>query len=385
MSADNQHESIMLGPSTSFCHKTREEVKEEEDDKVGEEPNESLSEEKVEQTPLRTLGQRIYDHRGIIIASFSTFLFAFQTNLVRFIENDIHMMEVSFYRFLCQLIMVTPFMLYKKIPLQPESRKVFFLHITRGIFGTLASNAFFYSILYIPIGDAAAIVMGQLVFVGIFARLFIKEAFGILDAFLVLVSIAGVVLISQPPFLFGGKDETNSNREFLGAMLALFASVSFAAGNVVTSYLGKMKVDPSAILLYYALVGTVGTGLFNSVVGRWSTPPYGNTRWFIISIGVIHCLAQYFLTYSFSIENTVLVSIMMTNESIYSYILEFALFGVKPELTSLLGGGVLLTASVLASLKKIWISRRGAQNDPSSSDLHDSLDYTNLEQNNHVS
>lgn len=119
-----------------------------------------------------------------------------------------------------------------------------------------------------------------------------------------------------------------------------------------------MNVNPAAIVWYYAVLGSVGTGLFTTIIGAWSMPPCGNARLTLISMDIIHCLAQYFLTYSYSIENTVLVSIMLTNESIYSYLLEFALFGVRPDMVALIGGGVLLISSILASLKKVWLARR---------------------------
>lgn len=171
---------------------------------VGGEEEDNLS------SPWRSLYHLFYNHRGIFLASFSTFLFAFQTVLLRYVEDDLHVMEVSFSRYVFQAIIVTPAMLHSNVSFRPESRKVLLLHLMRGLFGMLAYNAFFYSIIFTRIGDAAAIVMSQLVFVGIFARIFMKEPCGVYDGFLVLMSLAGIVLIAQPPFLFRGATPTGT-------------------------------------------------------------------------------------------------------------------------------------------------------------------------------
>jgi drug/metabolite transporter (DMT)-like permease len=59
-----------------------------------------------------------------------------------------------------------------------------------------------------PLGDSSVICNSYPVFVSILASLFLGEPFGgIFMFFATMVTLGGVVIVSRPPFMFGG--ETN--------------------------------------------------------------------------------------------------------------------------------------------------------------------------------
>ncbi|KAJ8038251.1 Solute carrier family 35 member G1 [Holothuria leucospilota] len=305
-----------------------------------------------------SFSQKLYNHRGVPLTVLSTFFFALQNVLIRYVEDEVHIMEISFVRYFFLGPLLIPFMVHNSITVIPTSRKYFLLLFLRGVFGMVAFNFFLFAMLYMRLGDATAIMMACPVFIGIFAKIFLKETFGIVDFSLVAFSICGLVLISQPPFLFGDENGSTSGASFFGAMLAFASCISFAIGNVTMSYLGKTQVSSTVILFYYSFVASCGTAVITTFFGGWSIPPCGKARFILIAIGIIHCIAQYLLTYSYSIEYAVIVGIVQTNEIIFAYVLEFFIVAVYPDTITLLGVAMVILASVLASLRKFWVSKQ---------------------------
>jgi len=73
----------------------------------------------------------------------------------------------------------------------------------RSFFGCTAATLQYYSLKYIPLGDSSVICNSYPVFVSILARVFLGEPFGIYTCLSTVVTLLGVVIVTQPPFLTG--------------------------------------------------------------------------------------------------------------------------------------------------------------------------------------
>ncbi|XP_071821987.1 solute carrier family 35 member G1-like isoform X2 [Apostichopus japonicus] len=306
-----------------------------------------------------TLRTRIYRHRGVLFVLIASLLSSFHYIIVKVVKDDVHAMEVSFLRFFLQLALPVPLMTYRGISPRPESPKVLLLLVSRSLLGMVALISFFYALYLTRAGDATAILYGSPVLVGVFGRVFLKEAFGIIDGLLVGVVIGGVLLISQPPFLFGGgEDGGDVSDQFVGAMFSFLACVCISITTVTISKLGQLRVSSIKIVLYYATIASLGTALLATAIDAWSIPKCGWVRIALVGMGILNCLAQILITYSLSLEKSVFVAIQRTNEVWFVYLLEFFIFGVSPNLWAFLGVILVLSASITASLKKMWISKK---------------------------
>lgn len=251
-----------------------------------------------------SLWREIYNRRGIFLSLVSAFFFTLQNVLTRFIHPDVTVIEISFFYVVIQSIFVVPIMTYKNIsPNVKSDTKLLALLSLRGVFGTLVWCLSFYSIRHISIGDATAIVFSSPVLVGILARVFLKEAFGKLDTLLVLVSVSGVVLITQPPIIFEGNE-----MDLLGTLAAVGACVSLSVSVIACRELCLLNVSNLVIVLYHGIVGTLCMAVVNSVTHGWVVPPCYSTRYFLVGGGILGFVAQCLLTYAFSIERTMLVT-----------------------------------------------------------------------------
>ncbi|KAJ8038252.1 Solute carrier family 35 member G1 [Holothuria leucospilota] len=305
------------------------------------------------------LWKRLIKHRCVLLVLLGAFCSALQSIFVRYAKEDVHAMQVSCIRFFLQLSIPIPVMTYRNISPKPESGRVFTLLLLRGTFGMISLTCFFYSFYYMRVGDATTIMFGSPVFVGIFARIIMKEAFGVVDIMLVFIAIGGVFLISQPPFLFGNDVEGNPYpAEFIGAIFAFIACVCVSFTTVIMRRLGTMNVDSFKTVFYFASIACSGTALLATMLGVWTIPPCGFVRLALVAMGASSCISQCLITYSLSVERSVFVSILRTNEVLFAFILEYLLFRDFPGFLSLLGVFLVMTASVLACLKKMMKSKR---------------------------
>jgi drug/metabolite transporter (DMT)-like permease len=172
------------------------------------------------------------------------------------------------------------------VPLWGERRRLLLL---RGLLGYAALSCFFYALVHLPLAEATVIQYTNPVFTALFAALFLAEHMRGRDVFLVLVSLAGVVLMARPAFLFGGLEE---GLDPVAVGVALTGAVLSAAAYVIVRRLSRTE-DPVVIVFYFALLATAGsiplTALNPVLPSGW--------EWAMLAgIGVVTQIAQVFLT-----------------------------------------------------------------------------------------
>lgn len=308
------------------------------------------STEQKDEGPLR-LWQKLNNHRGILCILLCAFAYALENVLFRAVENDMHSTEVLFSTHLVKVLFLLPVITYKGHSLRPASKVTYIFLIGRGVISMIAMNAMYFALPYINVGDATAIALSSPVFIGIFAKIFLKEAFGIIDALLTLVVVVGVFLISKPSFIFGGsEEETISN--LVGVAFASFSCICNALANVLNRHLGLLHINSFVNVLFYVTVNFLGSGILTSIFGVWSVPACGYARIILVTMGIVGCTGNCLKAYAYSLEKSVFLGIFQTNEIIFAYLLEFLLFNAIPDLIALLGVCLVVLASLMTLIKK---------------------------------
>ncbi|PIK37877.1 putative solute carrier family 35 member G1 [Apostichopus japonicus] len=323
-------------------------------------PEESAMAEESSETNWK---RKLSDNRGVFLTLLAAFLFSLKTVMFRFVEEDVHVMQISFSLLSIQIFFIIPVMVYKGTSPKISSLNVFVLLFFRAFSGTLAVCLFYYAIDHMRLGDVTAIALSAPVFVGIFAKLILKETFGYVDCILVMVVIAGVVLISQPQFIFRGRidNDVDDVTNFTATLAAVGCCLSLAMTYVINRKMGLLKVHSFVIVFYYIIFASVGLGVVTTIFRSWSIPACGTVRYAFIAMALSAFIAQTLMTYSLSITNSFVVSIVHSNEIIFAYFWEFFLFRVSPEILSLLGVVLVMTASSITSLRKIGFQRTQQQ------------------------
>ncbi|KAJ8038524.1 Solute carrier family 35 member G1 [Holothuria leucospilota] len=301
------------------------------------------------------LWRQIFKHRALLYVVVAAFCAALESILVRYVSKDVHAIQVSFTRFLLLLPVPASVLTYRGISPKADSKLALALLIIRGLVGTFSLTAFYYALYFADIGNATAVLYGSPVFVVFFARIILKEAIGIIDAVLALTVIGGVVLISQPPFLFAKGEKGDDWKELIGVLLALCACITLALAITITAKMGKLRVSSFKIVFYYSIVASVTTASLTTIIKAWSIPPCGSVRFALVGMGILSCSHQCLQTYSLSKENSVLVTIVRTNEVIFAYALQFLFFDTSPSTLSLIGAGLIMAGSITASWRKMRV------------------------------
>jgi drug/metabolite transporter (DMT)-like permease len=274
---------------------------------------------------------------GVKYMLLSTFWFALMNVMVKKLTY-LPIMELVFFR--CAVASIIGFALLKnqQISWKGTNRKLLFL---RGLFGTIALYTFFLTLQNMPIGTAVTIQYLSPVFTTIFAVYILREKVKPIQWLFFLISFIGVLVIK-------GFDTRIS-----GTMLAigLFSSVfSALAYNMVRSL--KQKEHPLVVVLHFQLFGAVAGAIFTSF--EYQAPIF--TDWiYIVLIGIVTQLGQYYLTKSLQSEKIAKVSILNYLGIIYALFFGWWLFDEHQHLSTLFGillvvGGVVV--NILIANKK---------------------------------
>ena len=162
------------------------------------------------------------------------------------------------------------------------------LLLARGLLGYAALSCFFYALVHLPLADATVIQYTNPVFTAILASIFLAEHLRPRDFALVLVSLAGVVLMTRPGFLFG----TDQRLDPVAVGVALAGAILSAGAYVIVRQLGRTE-DPVVIVFYFALIATVGSVPLTALDPVLPTAP----EWLaLLGIGIVTQMAQVFMT-----------------------------------------------------------------------------------------
>ena len=220
------------------------------------------------------------------------------------------------------------------------------LLFARGAIGATALSLLYFALGRIPLGDATTVHYTAPIWTVLTAAFFLRERIGPWVVGGTAVSLAGVVMIAQPQFLFGG-----SGLDPLAVGAAVGASV--LAGSVYTIVRKLRETDhPLVIVLSLAWVGAIGSLPF-ALFGGWTWPSPG--AWaLLLGIGLTTQVGQIYLTKSLHALPAGQATAIGYVQIVFAFGLGVVFFGTVPNGWSV-GGALLVLLSVL-----LLARRRGA-------------------------
>lgn len=174
-----------------------------------------------------------------------------------------------------------------------SNRKLLFL---RGLFGTIALYAFFYTVQHMPLGTAVTLQYLSPIFTTIFAIFLLNEHIRPIQWIWFALSFSGILVIK-------GVD-TGISWELLaiGVFSAVFSALAY---NMVRTL--REKEHPLVVVLHFQLLGAITGGIVS--VFDWKQP-LGIDWFWILLLGVFTQLGQTNLTRSLQLENMAKVTIL---------------------------------------------------------------------------
>ena len=212
------------------------------------------------------------------------------------------------------------------------------LLFARGAIGATALSLLYFALGRIPLGDATTIHYTAPIWTALTAAFFLREKIGPWVVAGTAVSLAGVVMIAQPQFLFGG-----AGLDPLAVGAAVAASV--LAGSVYTVVRKLRETDhPLVIVFSLAWVGAVGSLPF-ALLGGWAWP--SPEAWALLAgIGLSTQVGQVYLTKGLHALPAAKATAIGYLQIVFAFGLGVVFFGTVPNAWSV-GGAALVLLSVL--------------------------------------
>ncbi|KAI3339369.1 hypothetical protein F4824DRAFT_457019 [Ustulina deusta] len=297
--------------------------------------------------------------------------------------NQFHALHIIFVRMFVTAILGTLYMWYKKTPDFPLGpRNMFGFLVLRGTAGFFGLFGLYYSLSYLEISDATAISFLVPTWTALLCYVWLQEPYRIREAFSGLTSLAGVLLIARPAFLFGSAsvpvldvgnatmmmtmfmaDGPQEGSPVVGSpsspqrTLAVICSIvgTFAAATAYSTIRVIGKRAHSLISVnYFAGLSTIVSGLIILVHPDLTfIVPKGAMQWILLLvIGVAGFLLQFLLTEGLQREKGGRATNMTYFQMVLALIIERVIWGTTPPVLSLVGSGLIISAAIWLSLQK---------------------------------
>ncbi len=267
----------------------------------------------------------------------AAFWFSLMSLLVKLAGQRLGTQQIVLVRALVTLLLSYVLLRRAGIEMWGRHRKLLLL---RGLLGFVALSCFYFGVIHLPLADATVIQYTNPVFTALLAAWLLREHLGPREAALVLLSLAGVVMIARPSFLFGER-VTELNPVVVGVALA---GAIFSAGAYVTvRRLGALE-EPLVIVFYFPLV-TVPLSLPLAAVGwRWPTP----WEWgVLLGVGMATQIGQVYLTKGLQLEPAGRATAVGYLQIVFAALWGALFFAEYPDGWSVTGA-LLIVASTLA-------------------------------------
>jgi drug/metabolite transporter (DMT)-like permease len=327
--------------------------------------------------------------RGLILA-FASECLATTSNVIvkgcRYFKGS----DQCIFRYATQLVVMIAFNAWhnaqnRKRSKKPTSLKGNYLFLAaRALFGTVGLLSVLFAIKLINPSDAIAIVQTSIVIVLVLSRIFLGERHTVVHLFSICMSIAGVLFISKPEFLFGNANTplhnsykstfnssqngqilfTDKNQQFIGTALALLGSIFASMVYITVKKLCNNNIHSSIMMIYTSGFG-LPTSLMLSAIFYYidfknDVPIFVyDTAELLTQIGlsfvaaILEVGSQYCTTLALKYENVSKVTLVKSSSIGLSFLLQYVMLGIVSGIFNTIGACLIFLSVLIVLVHKI--------------------------------
>lgn len=244
--------------------------------------------------------------------------------------------QLVFFRSIGTLFFTMPFLLYHKISIVGNQKK---LLVLRGLVGVTSMGLFFMSVAYLKIGSAVSLRYLSPIFATVLAVIFLRERVKNIQWIFFLIAFLGVLMIK------GFDTDINAIGLLLIILSALFSGLVYVLINKI-----GLKDHPVVIINYFMWIATVLGGVLS--IFNWEKTPEGLEWALLLSLGVFGYFGQLFMTKAFQSQATNKIVSLKYMEVVFTMIAGVFLFSDTYPWLSVLGTVLVMTGLVLNVMYK---------------------------------
>lgn len=212
------------------------------------------------------------------------------------------------------------------------------LLLMRGILGFAALSCFYYAVVNLPLADATVLHFMNPVFTALAAALLLGEHIGMVEASLVLLSFAGVVMVARPTILFGGQAALDPFAVGVGLLGAVLAAGAYVA-------VRRLRAEhPMRIVFWFAGVSTL---LSLPLVALDPVLPSPAMAFVLVGVGLSTHLGQVLITWGFRLERAGRASAIGYLQIVFAAGWGWLLFAEVPDPWTWAGASVVVGSTLL--------------------------------------
>ena len=269
---------------------------------------------------------------GILLMLLSALLFSAMQIVIHITGEKVPLMEQVFFRNIVSLIICFVIIQRKGLSMFGE-RKYQPLLFTRSVFGLFGLISLFYAAARATQADVTILSKLSPFLITLFAFLFLKETIARIQIPALIIAFGGAFLVANPSF------HSNLFPLFLAFLCAIFSSVSYT----LLAYL-KDKVNAITVIMHFSTFCSVISLPFFII--DFTMPSFQNFL-LLLLMGTFGGFGQIALTYAYRMAPASEVSIYNYSGILFSMILGYLFLGETVPYTSLLGGALVILASLL--------------------------------------
>ncbi|ENX60220.1 MULTISPECIES: DMT family transporter [Acinetobacter] len=263
----------------------------------------------------------------------SALLFSVMGICIRYASHTVDNYTIVFFRNVVGLILFLPF-IFKQGTQFVKTEKLW-MHTWRSIVGLAAMYGFFYAIAHLKLSNAMVFTYSSPIFIPLIAWLFLKEK--ITTAMLCAAGLGfiGVFCVAKP-------DQGLLNWiSIVGISSSLLASMAFVTVRALTQ-----TEPPERIVFYFCFIGS----LLSVIPMFWVWRPYHlQELLFLIGAGVLANVSQIFMSHAYRLAPAGQIAPVNYIAIIFAGLWGFLLWNEVPDLYSLIGFCIILSAIFLCS------------------------------------
>ncbi|KAL7675767.1 hypothetical protein ACOME3_002031 [Neoechinorhynchus agilis] len=202
---------------------------------------------------------------GVMFAIASAFLFSVNSFVFSLIQEDLYFTHIAFFQYgICIIVLVIwSFVGHQQMYSAKKTNQRYQNEVTDwrmigfllavGTAAACVSLCLTGSFNFVEVAEALALFFTYSVWTLILARIFLKEALGVVNILCCVFAVLGVLFVMKPPFIFGTQNSNTSSpvnkTKFTGYALSLMAAMFLGIHNVLVSNVSRRI--PFTVPLFY--------------------------------------------------------------------------------------------------------------------------------------
>jgi len=263
-------------------------------------------------------------------------LFATMGVVAKLLGNQFSGAELALYRSLIGLIAVGTFVIFRRESLVTPFWRG---HFWRGLTGTISLIGYFYAMLKLPLATAVTLNYTSPIWLALLSTLLLGERFRPRLVLAIVVGFIGIALLLRPTL-----SADNAHAGFIGLASGFFAACAY----VNVKKLGDAGEPEWRVVLYFSLVGTLGSALTQGLAEQNFNPVSFANAGLLLGSGIAATLAQLAMTRAYHRGNTLVVGAFAYSTVVFASIAGIFVFNEVLPPIAWIGMAIVVTSGLLA-------------------------------------